>query len=97
MKKRLPLLLIIGLSFFTACQIDNCATCTVIIEDNAFAAEDACLGFASPYPGGYLLVAEFTDFYCDAELDNVILQEGEDVLLLCPGIFISRITTVLCD
>ena len=97
MKKSLLLLTLFSLYFMTSCEVDNCATCTVIIEDNAFAAEDACLGFPSPYPNGYFLVAEFTDVYCEQDLDEVIAQEGEDLLLLCPGVFLSRITTVICD
>jgi len=97
MKKSLLGLLLTSLFLFTACEDDNCRSCTVIIEDNALAAEDACLGFSSPYPGGYLIVTEFTDFYCEGDLDEVIAQEGEDFILLCPDVFVSRITTVICD
>lgn len=97
MNKSLLAFLFLSIAFLSSCEDDNCRSCTVIIEDNAFAAEDACLGFSSPYPDGYLIVTEFTDFYCDQDLDEVRAQEGEDFVLLCPDVFVSRITTVFCD
>lgn len=94
MKKYLFLLLIVG--GLISCE-DDCQTCTVIVEDNAVAAENACFGFPSDYPNGYFVFAEFTDVYCDENLDDVLAQDGEDLVELCSGIFISRITTVICE
>ena len=90
------LLFILALSLYS-CADDPCRTCTVIIEDNFDAADRECLGLPSDYPYGYRVFTEWTDVYCDYEIDELYLREGEVFEPFCPGVVASTITWVICE
>jgi hypothetical protein len=89
-------LLFISILFLFSCERD-CQTCTVTIEDNFLAAELECLGMNSDYPYGYRVFVEFTDTYCNEELEELYLREGEVFEYFCNGVEASTITRLNCD
>lgn len=96
---RIILLFVISLfmSLLISCSDDYCQECTVIIEDNFLAADRECLGLPSDYPYGYRVFMEWTDVYCNEDLDELYLREGEVFEYFCSGVEASTITYVICD
>lgn len=95
--KTILLLSLLGFLFFSCSTVDECQTCTVIVEDNANEARFKCAGLANDYPNGFKETSSITEMICG---EDAILAVKNAAMVTtineCSGVEITFRTVVNC-